>query len=133
VQRQSYFNLDGPGIGNQSGSPDLHEEVTALEELLTQTRTEMSRIRQRLDRRQVEIDSHARRANVLSGIVIVAVISLAAVIWYGLPMVRAKEDYSVRLSAMQALVDSTQGRLSMLESKVNSNTPVPDSLPCRHQ
>jgi hypothetical protein len=116
VQRNSMFNLSEPLGEKAEGTADVHEEVTALRDLVTHARTEVSRTRHRLEQRQEEIDSHLRRTNALSILVIVCIVAVSSMVWFGLPLLREKEELSIRLSAMQALIDSVQGRLSSLES-----------------
>jgi len=64
-------------------SPDLHEEIASIRESLNQTRTEMSLYRRRIERRQLEVDAHIRRTNILWVIVLLGLAGLGTAVLYG--------------------------------------------------
>jgi hypothetical protein len=111
-------------------SPNLHEEIASIRESLNQTRTEMSLYRRRIERRQLEVDAHIRRTNVLWAVVLLGIAGLGTAIFYGFH----SGALIARFPATQTPVSSAQSRLSPPEEKKNSDPvlePSPESQPAQ--
>lgn len=99
-----------------TGNPNQLEEIESIREELNQTRTEMTRHRRRIEMRQLEVDAHIRRTNVLWAVMFLALAGFGTVIYYGFHT----GALVVRFPSAQTLSSHDQGRLSSPEEKLNS-------------
>jgi hypothetical protein len=103
-------------------SPNLHEEIDSIRESLNQTRTEMSLYRRRIERRQLEVDAHIRRTNVLWAVVLLGIAGLGTAIFYGFH----SGALVVHYPTAQTLPSGAQSRVSLPEEKVDSGIQTSD-------
>jgi len=99
-----------------SGNSNQLEEIESIREELNQTRTEMTRHRRRIEMRQLEVDAHIRRTNVLWAVMFLAIAGFGTVIFYGFHT----GALVVRFPSAQTLSSHDQGRLSPPDEKLNS-------------
>jgi hypothetical protein len=99
-----------------SGNSNQLEEIESIREELNQTRTEMTRHRRRIEMRQLEVDAHIRRTNVLWAVMFLAIAGIGTVIFYGFHT----GALVVRFPSAQTLSSHDQGRLSPPDEKLNS-------------
>jgi len=106
-----------------SGNSTQLDEIESIREALNQTRTELTRHRRRIEMRQLEVDAHIRRTNVLWGVMFLAIAGFGTVIFYGFHT----GALVVHFPSAQTLSSHDQGRLSSPEGKLNSpNQSSPD-------
>jgi len=87
-------------------TPDLREEIASIRESLNQTRTEMSLYRRRIERRQLEVDAHIRRTNILWAVVLLAIAGLGTALFFGF------HNGALTAPAPQSVSSGAQSRLS---------------------
>ena len=107
------MQLNNPGNSDQLDekppvSRNLHAEIASIQESLNQTRTEMSLYRRRVEKRQMEVDAHIHRNNVLWATMLLLIVVVGAAIAFGFH----NGALVVRLPVPQASTDSAQAHLS---------------------
>ncbi len=110
-------------------TPDVHQEISVLKELVNITRTEVSHTRQRLDRRQLEA-AQVRRRYLMWIITLVVALELGAGLWFGLPLLRNRRVSTTPLPATPSLVADGRDQTATLEQTQSAPTGT-DSDPQR--
>jgi hypothetical protein len=108
-------------------SLDLREEIASIRESLNQTRTEMSLYRRRVERRQLEVDAHIRRTNVLWAVVLLGLVGLGAAVFYGFHSGAVVVPTAQTISVEKK--DSGNPATADLQNPISEQSPSPQSEP----
>jgi hypothetical protein len=103
-------------------TPNLQQEIASIQESLNQTRTEMSLYRRRVEKRQMEVDAHIHRTNVLWAAMLLVIVGLGTAIAFGIH----SGALVVRYPANHAPSDSAQAHVA-------STAPVEKPIARDHQ
>jgi len=107
-----HLNLTGENrVSDQAeqklrGLPESADEVTLLQEMLFQTRTETTRLRRRLDRHETEYETHVRHTRLLWVVTLLIASGVVAALWLGF---HGSSSFFSRFPAMQGLFDEAAG------------------------
>jgi cytoskeletal protein RodZ len=127
VQAGRSFNPDPINGEKPLESPDVHQEISLLRELVNITRTEVSRTRQRLDQRQLEA-AQLRHRKIVWIVTLVIALEVGAGLWFGLPLLRNQRVSTAALPATPAVAVDGKDRAAPLEQS-QSTKPENDADP----
>jgi len=120
-----------------AGNSNPLDDIESIREALNQTRTEMSRHRRRIEMRQLEVDAHIRRTNVLWAVMFLAIAGFVTVIFYGFhtgafvvhfpsPQTASSHD-QVRLSSREEKLDSRNQNSQDEQNRISERAPSSES------
>jgi len=118
-------------------TPDVHDEIASVRELLNKTRSELSHTRRRIERRELEFDKRMRFNRIVLVTTLLSCVGLAAVLWYRVPLLRTFETaltgslpvISKHPAAVEAQPDSTGGKLNSMSQEHEKMSQPAQALP----
>jgi hypothetical protein len=120
---RSVLNLGlapAPGEHHETTHPDA--DGAPMGDLMEETKSEVRRLRLRLERQEDEQETHARRTKILSVILAVLFLTLAVTSWSAYPALREGQKAAVGMLGLQTTANTLGDHVNAIEAKVNAVT-----------
>jgi chromosome segregation ATPase len=100
-------------------------------DLMEQTKSEVRRLRQQLERQEDENESHTRRTTILSIVLAVLLLLLGGATWAAYPALREGQKAAVGMLGLQTTANSLGDQLKAVEAKADNVTGLVPALTSR--
>jgi chromosome segregation ATPase len=116
----------GTSPSNNPEFPPVVDEFTPTTELIEKTQSDLQRMRARIDQQQNAWAAHERRTKVLSVLLGVLIVFLAAAAWTTFPLWKEHKTALIAMPVLQNLSNALGGRMSSVEANINKmNSSLP--------
>src|SRR5262245_45857111 len=115
MQRSHILNLDSDPANEADSALPRVEDRYHQEDLLEQARSDVRRVRLLVDQQHEE---HERRTRILSVLLGILIVLLAAGAWYSYPVLRTQKTNVAQMVGLKGLSDGLGNRLNAVEGKL---------------
>src|SRR5689334_22033242 len=124
MQGSAILNLgstsDQSGVRDASPKPEAFTQTT--EEALEQTKSEMRRMRTQLQRQEDDYEAHARKTKILSMMLAVLIIALAASVWFAYPTLRDQKNTAATMLGLHTMANTLGDHVQSLQSGLDKTS-----------
>jgi peptidoglycan hydrolase CwlO-like protein len=112
-------------------APHPEDKVAQMGELIEQTRSDVRRMRNQLERQEDEHELHATKTKILSVILAFLIVGLAASFWFAYPSLRDQKKFALDMLGLQNNTGALGEHVQSLEAKFNKTAAELPSLSAR--